>query len=279
MSDADLARVLDAREIEALHFGYRERVTDLDKPHVRDLPQRLPEAFAAAAARAERAGFDGVELHYAHAYTMAGFMSATNDRDDGFGSSLEGRARLPLDVFQRGPRPRLGPIRRWLPLPHRRNRSRGSRLADAVFFAREFARAGFDFLSLSRGGKFDDAAQPDVGAAVYPYTGESGWECMPTIFADARGPFGRNVADAARVRGAVRDDGFDDAGGRHRRHSRVRAGRSASSRKAPQTSSAPPVRRWPIPTGSSRSNAASAPRSGNVRSRITARRWISGIGK
>ena len=85
----------------------------------------------------------------------------------------------------------------------------GSRVTDAEVFAREFARVGLDFLSLPRGGKFDDAKQPEVGAAAYPYTGESGWECMPTVFADRRGPFGRNVADAARVRDAVRTAGFD----------------------------------------------------------------------
>src|SRR5687768_5331613 len=67
MRDVELADVLEPRELEALQFGYRERVTDLDRPHVRDLPQLLPDAFAAAAARVEQAGFDGVELHYAHA--------------------------------------------------------------------------------------------------------------------------------------------------------------------------------------------------------------------
>ena len=41
--------------------------------------------FADAAGRAREAGFDGVELHYAHAYTMAGFLSALNDRADGYG--------------------------------------------------------------------------------------------------------------------------------------------------------------------------------------------------
>ncbi len=100
MSDVELAGVLDPRELEALQFGYRDRVTDLDKPHVRDLPQVLPEAFAAAAARVEQAGFDGVELHYAHAYTMAGFLSASNDRTDGYGGTLEERVRLPLEVFR-----------------------------------------------------------------------------------------------------------------------------------------------------------------------------------
>jgi dimethylglycine catabolism A len=48
-----------------------------------------------------------------------------------------------------------------------------------------------------------------IGAAAYPYTGPSGWECMPTVFADACGPFGRNVADVAAVRRAVRDAGFE----------------------------------------------------------------------
>jgi 2,4-dienoyl-CoA reductase-like NADH-dependent reductase (Old Yellow Enzyme family) len=209
MSDAELAGVLDARELEALHFGLRDRVTDLDKAHVRDLPQVLPEVFAAAAARVERAGFDGVELHYAHAYTMAAFLSARNDRTDGYGATLEGRVRLPLEVFG-AVRERVSPGFvvgcRFLT---DEIIAEGSRLADTLFFAREFARAGVDFLSLSRGGKFEDAKQPDVGAAAYPYTGESGWECMPTVFADARGPFGRNVSDAAAVRRAVREDGFE----------------------------------------------------------------------
>jgi 2,4-dienoyl-CoA reductase-like NADH-dependent reductase (Old Yellow Enzyme family) len=66
-----------------------------------------------------------------------------------------------------------------------------------------------DYLSLSTGGKFEDAQQPKVGEAAYPYTGESGWECMPTALADARGPFGRNVAKQAQVRAAVRAAGHD----------------------------------------------------------------------
>lgn len=209
MNDAELASVLHEREFEALQFGYRDRVTDLDKPHVRDLPRVLPEAFAAAAARAEAAGFDGVELHYAHAYTMAGFLSASNDRQDGYGGSLDHRARLPVEVFRRV-RERVGRRFvvgcRFLSDEVIRN---GSGVDDAIYFGCTFARAGFDFLSLSRGGKFEDARQPAVGAAAYPYTGQSGWECMPTIFGDVRGPFGRNVQDVAKIRRAVREAGFD----------------------------------------------------------------------
>src|ERR1700749_1054408 len=68
-------RVLDERELEALRFGYRERVTDTQLAHVRELPQVRPGLFADAAQRARTEGFDGVERGYAHSYTMAFFLS------------------------------------------------------------------------------------------------------------------------------------------------------------------------------------------------------------
>ena len=92
--------VLTPRELETLDYGYRERVDDLHLPHIRDLPRVLPELFTAAARRAREAGFDGVELHYAHAYTMASFLSRTNRRTDGYGGARPERARLPLEVLQ-----------------------------------------------------------------------------------------------------------------------------------------------------------------------------------
>ena len=58
-------------------------------------------------------------------------------------------------------------------------------------FLDAFAEAGADYLSISKGGRFEDARQPKVGEAVYPYTGRSGYECMPTVISDERGPFGR----------------------------------------------------------------------------------------
>ncbi len=208
MPEAELETVLSERELEALRFGYRERVTDTHLEHVRELPRVLPDLFASAASRAEKAGFDGVELHYAHAYTMASFLSARNDRRDGYGGSLEGRARLPLEVLARV-RARVGT---GLAVGARYLTDEvihgGSRAEDAEFFAVELARAGVDFLSLSRGGKFEDAKQPRVGEAAYPYTGRSGYECMPTVLSDEVGPFGRNVADVQTVRSSVRKAGF-----------------------------------------------------------------------
>jgi 2,4-dienoyl-CoA reductase-like NADH-dependent reductase (Old Yellow Enzyme family) len=202
------ARVLDARELEALRYGERERVTDLHLPHVRELPRVLPELFAAAARRAREAGFHGVELHYAHAYTMASFLSRHNDRDDGYGGgSLEARQRLPLETFARV-RAEVGRDFcvgcRYL---SEEIVEGGSDLPDATAHGVCFAAAGMDFLSLSRGGKFEDAMEPKPGWAAYPYTGPSGYDCMPTVLSDERGPFGRNIHAAATIRAAVRGAG------------------------------------------------------------------------
>jgi 2,4-dienoyl-CoA reductase-like NADH-dependent reductase (Old Yellow Enzyme family) len=203
-----IEKVLDQRELEALGFGYRERVTDTHLPHIRELPQVLPGIFADAAYRAREAGFDGVELHYAHAYTMASFLSARNTRTDGYGGTRENRVRLPLEVYERV-RERVGSNYvvgcRFLADEVIEG---GNRIEDSAYFGSEFARAGFDFLSISKGGKFEDAKQPRVGHAVYPYTGQSGYECMPTVISDGRGPFGRNVSLVAEIKRAVNAAGF-----------------------------------------------------------------------
>jgi 2,4-dienoyl-CoA reductase-like NADH-dependent reductase (Old Yellow Enzyme family) len=219
MADDELEQVLSAREFEALTKGYREQVNDVHLPHIAELPTVLPGLFAEAAVRAERAGFDGVELHYAHAYTMASFLSATNSRQDGYGGSVEGRVKLPLEVFHA--------VRQAVQddfvvgsrfLAHEAIDG-GSTLDDACCFATAFARAGMDFLSLSRGGKFDDAKQPKVGASAYPYTGPSGYECMPQHISDAHGPFGRNFEATRTIRKTVREAGLETpvvaAGGIH----------------------------------------------------------------
>jgi 2,4-dienoyl-CoA reductase-like NADH-dependent reductase (Old Yellow Enzyme family) len=207
-SNEILDRVLNERELEAVRFGYRERVTDIDLPHISELPQVLPSIFSDAARRAREVGFDGVELHYAHAYTMAGFLSALNDRTDSYGGPRENRARLPLEVY-RAVRQTVGDDyvvgARFL---GDEVIAGGNRIDDAVYFGVEFAKAGMDYLSISKGGKFEDAEQPKVGQAVYPYTGQSGYECMPTTLSDERGPFGRSVPLVATIKRAVNGAGF-----------------------------------------------------------------------
>ncbi len=199
-----LAEILTARELEALDLGARERITD---PSAAALPRQLPELFGAAARRAEAAGFDGVELHMAHAYTLASFLSATNTRTDGYGGDLAGRLRLPLEVIhatRSAVTSRMAVAARILADECIRG---GTDASESPSLAAALA-PGLDVLSLSRGGKFDDAKQPKVGAALYPYTGRSGWECMPTVNGDARGPFGRNLEPARALRAALRAKGL-----------------------------------------------------------------------
>src|ERR1700722_4177455 len=200
---------LTARELESLRQGFRERVTDTEVAAVRDLPATLPAVFASAALRARKAGFDGVELHYAHAYTMASFLSARNTRNDGYGGAPEHRVRLPLEVY-RAVRAQVGSN---YPIGCRMLAEdcieSGSSVEDAEYFAERLAGEGMDFISLSRGGKFEDASQPKIGEAAYPYTGRSGYECMPSYYSDAIGPFGRNVDAASRIRARIRRAGFD----------------------------------------------------------------------
>jgi dimethylglycine catabolism A len=206
--DEVIERVLNERELESLRFGYRERVTDIHLPHVRQLPQVLPSIFANAARRGREAGFDGVELHYAHAYTMAGFLSALNDRDDGYGGPRENRVQLPLEVYRAVRKTVGGNYVVGVRFLGDEVITGGNRIDDAVYFGVEFAKAGMDYLSISKGGKFEDAEQPKVGQAVYPYTGPSGYECMPTTLSDARGPFGRSVPLVGAIKHAVGAVGF-----------------------------------------------------------------------
>ncbi|MFO1402632.1 MAG: hypothetical protein U1F30_15705 [Steroidobacteraceae bacterium] len=262
LAEPELERVLDPREWESLARGHRERVTDMELAHVRELPATLPGLFARAAARARAAGFDGVELHYAHAYTMASFLSATNTRGDGYGGAREQRVRLPREVYQ-AVRAAVGPgFAVGCRLLADECIEGGSGVDDASYFTTQLAAAGMDFISLSRGGKFDDARQPKVGDAAYPYTGPSGYECMPSYYSDAcvtlrPQPRGRGHGPRRGARPASRrrssppvacttGAGRGHAGGRRRRHRRHRTPGAGRSGLVPQGARRPRRRSAPV---------------------------------
>jgi 2,4-dienoyl-CoA reductase (NADPH2) len=115
-----------------------------------DIAQMI-EWFAAAAKRAQQAGFDGIELHSAHSYILAGFLSSYyNKRDDEYGGSIENRARLLLEVIA-AIRERIGsnfPV--WLRLDaHELNTPGGITLEDCIAVAKMAEKASFNAVSIS----------------------------------------------------------------------------------------------------------------------------------
>jgi anthraniloyl-CoA monooxygenase len=112
----------------------------------------IRDAFVAATQCAARAGFDMLELHCAHGYLLASFLSPlTNTRTDSFGGDAVGRARFPLDVF-------TAMREVW---PHDRPMSvrlscsdwadGGLTWEDLAIIARGFGAAGVDIIHASSG--------------------------------------------------------------------------------------------------------------------------------
>ena len=110
--------------------------------------EALREAYVEAAVRAEKAGFDGAEIHGAHGYILAQFLSAEiNHREDRYGGSLQNRARIILEIID-GVRARTRPdFQLGLRLSPERF---GLKLAEIRDLAAEILREGkIDYLDMS----------------------------------------------------------------------------------------------------------------------------------
>ncbi|MGO1119986.1 bifunctional salicylyl-CoA 5-hydroxylase/oxidoreductase [Rhodovibrionaceae bacterium A322] len=125
---------------------------------------QVRDQFVAAAQAGARAGFDMLELHAAHGYLLASFISpVTNQRQDAYGGSLENRLRYPLEIFAavRAVWPDDKPIsvrisaNDWLG-------EEGVTPEDAVEIARRLQAAGVDICDVSAGQTSPDA-QPVYG--------------------------------------------------------------------------------------------------------------------
>jgi len=199
----DLAPTRVAAQI--IHFlkisrsGWRQRVQDLSRGEI-DAIVRL---YGEAAERVRAAGFDAVELHMAHAYTLSSFLSRRNDRHDEFGgSSVDNRLRVPSRVLEEVRRRVGGDFPVGIRFDGEEAIKDGYSVADASAMALRFSGLGADYLSISAGGKFEDAVQRP-NEPLYPYTGYSGDRCMPS----ANYPDGLNVYLAEGIRGALRAAG------------------------------------------------------------------------
>lgn len=79
------------------HSGMFGQPTPMSEAEIQDLIER----FSVTAKRAEEANFDGIEIHAAHGYLLAQFLSPlTNKRTDQWGGSIENRARLLIEVVR-----------------------------------------------------------------------------------------------------------------------------------------------------------------------------------
>ncbi|MBI5111670.1 MAG: NADH:flavin oxidoreductase/NADH oxidase [Rhodovulum sp.] len=123
--------------------------------------ERVIAAFAQAATRAVRIGFDAIELHAAHGYLIHSFLSAvSNQRRDAYGGSRENRMRFPLAVAQavRAAVPRTVALGAritgsdWL--------DEGIDAQEAIVFARALKDTGYDYVDVSSGGLTATARNP-----------------------------------------------------------------------------------------------------------------------
>ena len=139
----------------AIAYGPRNQVP---RAMTGDDLTRVRDEFAAATRRAVECGFDWLELHCAHGYLMAAFLSPlTNRRSDGYGGSLENRCRYPLEIF-RAMR-ELWPAER--PMSVRISAhdwaAGGNTPDDAIVIAQLFKDAGADLIDVSSGQTTRDA--------------------------------------------------------------------------------------------------------------------------
>ncbi|MBB4392801.1 bifunctional salicylyl-CoA 5-hydroxylase/oxidoreductase [Bradyrhizobium sp. ERR14] len=121
------------------------------------------DSFVAAAERGERCGFDMLELHCAHGYLLASFISPlTNTRTDEYGGSLDNRLRFPREIFEalRAVWPSHKPMSVRISATDWADG--GITGDDAVAVARAFAEAGVDLVDVSTGQTVRDA-QPIYG--------------------------------------------------------------------------------------------------------------------
>lgn len=137
--------------VQIIHYmkiarsGYRQMVEDLPKEEIRD----IVEYFGDAAVRAQKAGFDCIEVHCAHAYTLSSFLSLRNKRKDEYGGSLEGRFRIVKEITQRIQEKVDGNLTLGVRMNGDEFILNGNTLKQSREIARKLAELGYEYISVS----------------------------------------------------------------------------------------------------------------------------------
>jgi anthraniloyl-CoA monooxygenase len=138
--------------VSASPIPYYEGISQVPRELSRSEMQEIIQQFENATRYAEQAGFDMVEIHMAHGYLLASFISPlTNQRRDSYGGSIENRMRFPLEVFRacRAAWPERKPMSvrisatDWAP--------GGLSGADLIVLTRMLKQAGCDMVDCSTG--------------------------------------------------------------------------------------------------------------------------------
>lgn len=161
-----------------------------------------------AAERALKAGFDAIEIHAAHGYVIASFLSLRNKRKDDYGGNFKARMKLFVQVYDKV-RAVVGPD---YPLGVRINGDDfivgGNSLKHSRRIALELCKMGFAYVSITAGGKYEDSQglipKWECPHPYPPVGGYSGHRSMPPLDM----PEAVNVYLAADIRQTIREAGY-----------------------------------------------------------------------
>jgi anthraniloyl-CoA monooxygenase len=165
---------------------------------------RVVTEYVRATDRAQRAGFDMLELHMAHGYLLSSFLSPkSNSRKDRYGGSLENRLRFPLEVFDavRTRWPKEKPIAVRISATDWLDDRGGQTVEESVAIARALKERGADAIDVSSAGNtpeskpeygrmyqvpFAERIRHEVGIPVMAVGGIQGADHCNTILAAGR---------------------------------------------------------------------------------------------
>ncbi len=166
--DAEGGWAVEGPSAEAFAEGWRTPAA-LDEAGLK----RVRDEFVAAAQRANRCGFDMIEIHAAHGYLLHEFCSPlTNHRNDRYGGDLKGRMRFPLEVARamRDAFPKHKPI--GVRITGEDFVEGGLNLDDAVVFARALKDIGMDYVTPSAGNVAPGMKLPKIGPGYMAHFAE-----------------------------------------------------------------------------------------------------------
>lgn len=163
--------------IQLIHYmkqsprnNYKRPIEEMDAEEIKGVIQEHIDS----AVFAKKAGYDAIELHVAHGYTLSSFISLLNSRTDEYGRNTKGRCKIVVDIIE-GCRKALGDdYCIGLRISGEEFVKGGNTLKQTTEIAKIFCEAGVNFISVSAGGKTEDGPW---------YTGYSGERCMaPALY-------------------------------------------------------------------------------------------------